>query len=203
MQQDGNFGFDLLTTARCAKSTCRPGCPRFCRCRSAQHALAEIRDGASGKPAQFRCLCFGLAMLRVPGHEIIQPEAQLSAICRRKLRDGLLDFFQGHQRRIAVGVWDLNPDGLPVHRLQRDALHCGHLRRKGSRVQSHHLKPCARHRVRGEDSQRSRRLRQGPPGDLVFDQQGALLTDPATVRGVTLSLRRRVLAEMAGRSDEL
>ena len=80
------------------------------------HALAEIRDGASGKAAQFRCLCFGLVMLRVPGHEIIQPEAQLGAIFGRKLCDGLLDFFQGHQCRIAVHFRDLNPDGLPIHR---------------------------------------------------------------------------------------
>src|SRR5262245_22747881 len=74
------------------------------------HALAEIRDGASRKPAQFRCLSFGLAMFGVSDHKIIQPKAQLGAILDRKLRDRVLDVFEGHQRSLAVR---LEPGNTP------------------------------------------------------------------------------------------
>src|SRR5262245_34774948 len=77
------------------------------------HALAEIRDGASRKPAQFRCLSFGLAMFRVSGHKIIQPEAQLGAILDRKLSDRVLDVFEGHRRSVAVRSRGLNPEIRP------------------------------------------------------------------------------------------
>src|SRR5215475_5287745 len=77
------------------------------------HALAEICDGASRKPAQFRCLCFGFAMLRVSGHKIIQPEAQLGTILDRKLRDRVLYVFEGHQRSVAVRSRGLNPEIYP------------------------------------------------------------------------------------------
>src|SRR5262249_52450915 len=67
-------------------------------------AFADVGDGASRKPPELRRRRVGIATLRLPGHELSQPEAQLSAFLGRKLRDGLLDIFQGHQRRIAVGT---------------------------------------------------------------------------------------------------
>jgi hypothetical protein len=111
-------GFGLVRAYRSRVRTPKCWCiiHRYGAALGLAHALAEIGDSASGKPAQFRCLCFGLAMLRVPGHEIIQPEAQLGSILGRKFRDGLFDFFQGHQRRLAVRFRDLNPDGYTLGR---------------------------------------------------------------------------------------
>jgi hypothetical protein len=71
------------------------------------HAFAHIRDGAPRKPPELRRRCLRLATLSLCGLELGQPEAQLGAILRRELRDGLLNVFQGHQHRIAAGTRDL------------------------------------------------------------------------------------------------
>src|SRR5262245_1606223 len=74
------------------------------------YAFAEIRDGPARKPPQLRRRCLRLAMLRLSGLELRQPEAQLGAVLRRKLHDGLLDVFQDHIWRIASGPRGLNEE---------------------------------------------------------------------------------------------